>query len=39
LIKTNHSYDVPCIIEMPIGRTLKSYERWLIDETRNPRSR
>ncbi|MFA6097966.1 MAG: divalent-cation tolerance protein CutA [Patescibacteria group bacterium] len=38
LVKSQHSYEVPCILEMPVGRVLRSYERWLIDETRNPKS-
>ncbi|MDI6603460.1 MAG: divalent-cation tolerance protein CutA [Patescibacteria group bacterium] len=25
----NHSYDTPCILEIPIGRVTKKYLKWL----------
>lgn len=28
-ILKNHSYDTPCIIEIPIGRVTKKYLNWL----------
>lgn len=28
-ILENHSYDVPCIMEIPIGRVTKKYLNWL----------
>ena len=34
LVKKYHSYEVPCILELPIGRTLKAYEQWLKRETK-----
>jgi periplasmic divalent cation tolerance protein len=33
LVKKRHPYEVPCILELPIGRSLKSYKQWLIKET------
>ena len=34
LVKKHHSYEVPAIFELPIGRVLPSYEQWLIKETK-----
>lgn len=34
LVKKHHSYEVPAIFELPIGRVLPSYEKWLIKETK-----
>lgn len=34
LIKKNHSYKVPCILELPINRSYKPYAQWLNKETR-----
>lgn len=28
-ILENHSYDTPCIIEIPLGRVTKKYSKWL----------
>lgn len=28
-ILKNHSYDIPCIIEIPIGRVTSKYLKWL----------
>ena len=28
-ILENHSYDTPCILEIPIGRVTKKYLNWL----------
>lgn len=28
-VKRHHSYQVPCILELPIGRSLPVYEQWL----------
>ncbi len=28
-ILKNHSYDIPCILEIPIGRITKKYLNWL----------
>jgi len=28
-ILENHSYDIPCIIEIPLGRVTKKYLKWL----------
>lgn len=33
LIKKNHSYKVPCILELPVNRVYKKYNQWLINET------
>lgn len=32
-ILENHSYDTPCILEMPINRVTKKYLQWLNKET------
>ncbi|MBU0598086.1 divalent cation tolerance protein CutA [Patescibacteria group bacterium] len=34
LVKKHHPYQVPCILELPINRVLKSYARWLTKETK-----
>jgi len=34
-ILKNHSYDTPCIIEIPAGRVTKKYLSWL-DKTLSP---
>lgn len=28
-IVTHHSYKIPCIVEVPLGRVLKPYRQWL----------
>jgi len=33
LVAKHHSYEVPCILELPIGRAYKPYEGWLKRET------
>jgi periplasmic divalent cation tolerance protein len=33
LVNKLHSYEVPAIFELPIGRVLPSYEKWLKKET------
>lgn len=37
LVKKHHSYEVPCILELPIGRALRAYEKWLVQETEGSR--
>lgn len=32
LVKKHHSYKVPCILELPINRSYKSYAQWLDKE-------
>ena len=32
-VKELHSYDVPCVVELPIGRGNPDYLGWLWDET------
>lgn len=32
-VRELHSYDVPCIIELPVGRGDAGYLAWLRDET------
>ncbi len=34
-ILKNHSYDTPCIIEIPIGRVTKKYLEWLKEKVGN----
>ena len=34
LVVAHHPYRVPCIMELPVGRTLKMYRQWLAKETR-----
>lgn len=34
LVKKLHSYDVPCILELPINRSFKPYQEWLYAETK-----
>ncbi len=33
LVKKYHLFKVPCIMELPIGRALPAYTRWLKKET------
>lgn len=33
LVKKYHSFKVPCIMELPIGRALPAYTQWLKKET------
>jgi len=33
-ILENHSYDTPCILEIPVGRVNKKYLKWLYDATK-----
>ena len=35
LIKKHHSYKVPCILELPILRVYKKYDKWLKNETKS----
>ncbi|MBI3335857.1 MAG: divalent-cation tolerance protein CutA [Candidatus Portnoybacteria bacterium] len=28
-IASHHSYQIPCIVEIPLGRVLKPYEEWV----------
>lgn len=37
LIKKYHSYKVPCILELPVGRVFKPYKKWLYAETKRRR--
>ena len=32
-VRALHSYDVPCVVELPIARGNPDYLRWLVDET------
>lgn len=32
-VRALHSYDVPCIIELPLGRGNPAYLEWLVAET------
>lgn len=34
LVKKLHSYDVPCILELPINKSSKSYKEWLYEQTK-----
>lgn len=34
-ILENHSYDTPCIIEIPIGRVTKKYLKWFKEKVGN----
>jgi len=34
LVKKHHSYRVPCILELPVGRVYRPYKKWLYDETK-----
>lgn len=34
LIKKHHSYQVPCILELPVNRVYKKYLDWVIKETK-----
>lgn len=34
-ILENHSYDTPCIIEIPIARVTKKYLKWLKEKVGN----
>lgn len=31
----HHSYDTPCILEIPIGRVTKKYSKWLFNIVRH----
>lgn len=33
-ILKHHSYTIPCIIEIPVGRVTKKYLKWLFDSTK-----
>ncbi len=37
LVKKHHSYKVPCILELPVGRAFKPYKKWLYAETKRRR--
>lgn len=36
LVLKHHSYDVPCILQLPVTHVLPIYQRWLNTETRLP---
>lgn len=34
-ILANHSYKIPCVVEIPIGRITSKYLSWLISNTKS----
>ncbi len=34
LVKQLHSFEVPCILELPVGQVLKEYKEWLYESTK-----
>ena len=34
LVKKHHSYKIPCILEIPVGKVYKPYKQWLYAETK-----
>ena len=34
-IQTNHSYDIPAILELPVGEVSSSFQEWVIHSLMN----
>jgi len=34
LVKKNHSFEVPCILELPVNKVYQPYKKWLYEETK-----
>lgn len=39
LVKKHHSFDIPCILELPVTHALASYNNWLNAETKKNSSK
>jgi periplasmic divalent cation tolerance protein len=34
VVEANHPYSVPCVIQIPVNKSNKSYKNWILDETK-----
>ena len=38
-VEALHPYEVPCVVSIPVQQAAPAYQRWVIEQTRDPRPR